>query len=270
MRQLLPEPVEDVDPTAIHAALDRDAPADRPYVLVNMIASVDGATVVDGVSGGLGGEGDKLVFRALRSVPDIVLVAARTANAETYGPPKISEEAKAVRRERGQSAIPRLAVVTGRLSVDLSLPMFTDPGDQRPIVITTSSAPTNRRDEVEAVAEILVAGETTVDMPDALAQLRRRGASVVLCEGGPSMNGGLVDVRPGRRVEHQPLPHPGRRRLPAHRARRAVGAAPPAPRARARARGDAVPALRPALSRPQFLVSRPISRSKSARSSKPL
>ncbi len=193
VRQLLPEPVEDVDPTAIHAALAREGPADRPYVLVNMIASVDGATVVDGVSGGLGGEGDKMVFRALRSVPDIVLVAARTANAETYGPPKVSEEAKTARRERGQSAIPRLAVVTGRLSVDLSLPMFTDPGDQRPIVITSAAAPTNRRDEVEAVAEILVAGETTVDVPDALAQLRRRGAWVVLCEGGPSMNGGLVE-----------------------------------------------------------------------------
>ena len=43
------------------------------------------------------------------------------------------------------------------------------------------------------MAEILVAGETTVDMPDALAQLRRRGASTVLCEGGPSLNGGLVE-----------------------------------------------------------------------------
>jgi len=192
VRQLLPEPIEDVDPTALHAGLTREPPVDRPYVLANMISSVDGATVVDGVSGGLGGEGDKIVFRALRSVPDVVLVAARTANAETYGPPKIADEARAARRERGQAAVPRLAVVTGQLSVDLSLPMFTDPGDQRPFVITSAAAPTNRRDEVEAVAEVLVAGETAVDMADALDQLRRRGATVVLCEGGPSMNGSLV------------------------------------------------------------------------------
>ncbi len=194
MRQLLPELVEDVDPEVVHAALPRELPEDRPYVLVNMIESMDGAAVVDGVSGGLGGAGDRMMFRAVRAVPDVILVAARTANAEHYNAPAISEAARTARRERGQSATPRLAVVTGQLSVDLSLGMFTDPGDQRPLVITAESAPTNRRDEVEAVAEILVAGETTVDLADALAQLRRRGASVVLGEGGPSMNGGLVDL----------------------------------------------------------------------------
>jgi 5-amino-6-(5-phosphoribosylamino)uracil reductase len=39
-----------------------------------------------------------------------------------------------------------------------------------------------------------VAGETEVDLADALAQLRRRGASVVLGEGGPSINGSLVGL----------------------------------------------------------------------------
>jgi riboflavin biosynthesis pyrimidine reductase len=194
VRQLLPELVEDVDPEAIHAGLAREAPEGRPYVLVNMITSVDGATVVDGVSGGLGGEGDRQVFRAIRAVPDVVLVAARTANAETYNAPRISEAAQAARRDRGQTPTPRLAVVTGQLSVDLSLGMFTDPGEQRPLVITSAAAPMNRRDEVETVAEVIVAGETAVDLADAMTQLRRRGASVVLCEGGPSMNGGLVGL----------------------------------------------------------------------------
>ena len=145
VRQLLPDLVDDVDAEAVHAALPREAPADRPYVLVNMIESVDGAAVVDGVSGGLGGEGDKMMFRAVRAVPDVILVAARTANAESYNAPRISEAAHAARRERGQAANPRLAVVTGQLSVDLSLGMFTDPGDQRPLVITSAAAPTNRR-----------------------------------------------------------------------------------------------------------------------------
>ncbi len=194
MRQLLPEPVEEVDPVEIHTALAREAPADRPYVLVNMIASVDGATAVEGLSGGLGGESDKAVFGALRSVPDIILVAAGTADTERYGPPKPTEAVQAARRARGQSALPRLAVVSGRLSVDLGLPMFTDPGGPRPIVITSEAAATDRRDEVEAVADVLVAGGTSVDLAAALAQLRQQGASVVLCEGGPSLNGGLVDA----------------------------------------------------------------------------
>ena len=41
-----------------------------------------------GVSGGLGGPGDKAVFSALRGVADVVLVAAGTVRAEHYGPPR--------------------------------------------------------------------------------------------------------------------------------------------------------------------------------------
>ena len=60
------------------------------------------------------------------------------------------------------------------------------------IVLTAASAPVNRRDEVEAVAEVLVVGEERVDLTEAMRQLRRRGAGIVLCEGGPSLNGGMV------------------------------------------------------------------------------
>jgi riboflavin biosynthesis pyrimidine reductase len=194
VRQLFPEAVEDVDAEAVHAAVERVPPEDRPYVLVNMIESVDGGTAVDGVSGALGGEADRQVFRAIRTVPDLVLVAARTANAENYKAPVISEATRAARVARGQAASPRLAVVTGELSVDLSLAMFTDPGDARPLVLTSEAAPLNRRDEVEAVAEVLVVGEEMVDLGEALRQLRRRGIGTVLCEGGPSLNGGMVGL----------------------------------------------------------------------------
>jgi riboflavin biosynthesis pyrimidine reductase len=85
-------------------------------------------------------------------------------------------------------------VVTGELSVDLTLPMFTDPGDQPPLVITSTTAPADRRAEVEAVAEVLVVGEGMVDLPGALAELASRGVETVLCEGGPSLNGGMVGL----------------------------------------------------------------------------
>jgi riboflavin biosynthesis pyrimidine reductase len=194
MRQLFPDAIDDVDPEAVHAGYERPPTDDRPYVLANMIESVDGGTAIDGVSGGLGGEADRRVFRAVRTVPDVILVAARTANAEHYKAPIISEATRAARVERGQAASPRIALITGELSVDLSLPMFTDPGDARPIVLTADTAPVNRRDEVEAVAEVLVVGEDKVDLTEAMRQLRRRGAGVVLCEGGPSLNGGMVGL----------------------------------------------------------------------------
>jgi riboflavin biosynthesis pyrimidine reductase len=54
----------------------------RPAVRLNMIASVDGATALDGRSGGLGGPAARRFFVALRSLADVVLVAAGTVRAE--------------------------------------------------------------------------------------------------------------------------------------------------------------------------------------------
>ena len=84
MRQLFPEPVGSVEPLDVY----RDLPVveSRPAVRLNMISSVDGSTALDGRSGGLGGPADRKVFAALRSLADVVLVAAGTVRAENYGP----------------------------------------------------------------------------------------------------------------------------------------------------------------------------------------
>src|SRR4051812_2248584 len=84
VRQLFPVAVDAVEPLDVY----RDLPVveGRPAVRLNMIASADGATAVDGLSGGLGGPPDRKVFAALRSLADVVLVAAGTVRAERYGP----------------------------------------------------------------------------------------------------------------------------------------------------------------------------------------
>ena len=53
-----------------------------------MIAIIDGATAVSGLSGGLGGPADQALFAVLRSQADVVPVAAGTVRAEHYGPSK--------------------------------------------------------------------------------------------------------------------------------------------------------------------------------------
>ena len=177
MRQLWPLPLEEVDPVAAYAADERAPHADgRPWLLVNMIASLDGATSVEGRSGRLGGTADKAVFGAIRRVADVILVAAGTVRAEGYGP---------------ASSGARLAVVSSRLDLDPAHRLFADatPGN-RPWLVTTSSAdPSPLRDVVD---DVIVAGDGHVDAVTALAELGRRGARIVLCEGGPSLNGQLV------------------------------------------------------------------------------
>ena len=190
VRQLLPEPAE-IDPAAAHVAASRPAPVGRPWVLVNMVASVDGATAVDGVSGGLGGPADKVVFSAIRSVADVILVAAGTVRAEGYGPPRTSAPRREERVARGQAPSPRLAVVTRSLDLDPSAAMFADAGE-RPIVFTVVDAPAAPRAALEQVAEVVTMGDHDVDLGAVLADLGGRSAHVVLVEGGPGFNGQLV------------------------------------------------------------------------------
>jgi riboflavin-specific deaminase-like protein len=191
MRQLLPTPIDDVDPDELYAADARPAPAGRPWVLTNMIASADGAASIDGLSGQLGGPGDRAVFRALRAVADVILVGAGTVRAENYQPSKPSIDQQARRAARGQAPVPRIAVVTGRLDLDLSGPLFTDSPD-RPLVLTGTRPSPEQLARASDVAEVIVAGADTVDLAAGLTALAGTGAGVVLCEGGPTLNGQLL------------------------------------------------------------------------------
>jgi riboflavin-specific deaminase-like protein len=191
MRRLLPEPAADVTPEQAYADVP-EAPG-RPGVRVNMVASLDGAITVDGRSGKLGGDADRRVFRALRSLADVVLVGAGTVRAEGYGPPKLSEEAQTARRARGQSRLPRIAVVSRSLALDWGSRFFADaPGDARPIVVTSAGAPEEGRRRAADVADVIVAGDDGVDLSGALAHLGADGVGSVLCEGGPNLNRALA------------------------------------------------------------------------------
>jgi len=172
VRQLVPEPLESVEPLDVY----RDLPVaeGRPAVRLNMIASVDGSTALDGRSGGLGGPADRRVFAALRSLADVVLVAAGTVRAEGYGP----------------AAVP-IAVVSGSLELDWDRPFFTA-AVHRPIVITHRRAPGDGAVRASKVADVVVAGESQVDLALAVTRLGERGFGHVLAEGGPSLNGALA------------------------------------------------------------------------------
>ena len=191
MRRLWPDPAELDDVAALVAGEARPAPDGRPWVLVNMIASLDGAISIAERSGGLGGPADKAMFSALRGVADVILVGAGTARAERYGPARPSEATRRARRERGQPEVPRIALVTRSLDLDLSTPLFTE-AERPSILITCASADVDRQAAAAKVAELIVVGDDAVDLGAALTALRGSETEVVCCEGGPSLNGDLV------------------------------------------------------------------------------
>jgi riboflavin biosynthesis pyrimidine reductase len=191
MRRLLPGPAAEVAPEDAYA--DLPTAAGRPGVRVNMIASLDGAITIDGRSGALGGDADLRVFRALRSLADVVLVAAGTVRNEGYGPPRLADAAQAARRARGQARLPRIAVVSRSLELDWGSRFFAEaPDDARPLVVTCAAAPGDGRRRAAEVADVIVAGDEAVDLGGALERLGGDGVASVLCEGGPTLNRALA------------------------------------------------------------------------------
>jgi len=132
-----------------------------------MVASVDGTTVIDHRSTGLSSAVDQAVLAVLRSLADVVIVGAGTVRAERYGPPK----------KAGQ----RIGVVSRRGDIDPRLPLFTSGAG---FLILPEDAP---HVEVASVR----AGVGELDLAGALGQL---DVAVVQAEGGPRLNGALLEA----------------------------------------------------------------------------
>lgn len=133
---LFPHWAEDVDPAVVYA--DLPLHSTRPAVRLNMIVSVDGGTAWKGVSGALGGAADKALFVVLRSFADVILVASGTMKAEGYGPAVLPPTVQDARLARGQTAVPRIAVVSRSCDFDWSSPFFTE-ARERPVIVTVAS-----------------------------------------------------------------------------------------------------------------------------------
>lgn len=176
-----------LDDAALAEHYSRDAT--QHWLRVNFVSSIDGAATVDGVSGGLGGDADHRVFDLLRTLCDVVLVAAGTVRKEGYGAMRLSDEDAAARAARGLAPQPVFAIASGSLDLDPVSPVFTD-APVRPIVVTSAAA--SPSSALERVADVLVCGETIIDPALMLRALAERGLTRIHCEGGPSFFGSLL------------------------------------------------------------------------------
>jgi len=169
--------------------------ADRatPLVRMNFIASLDGAATHEGLSGGLNNAVDKLVFDTLRLLCDVIVVGAGTVRSEGYGGIRVPAADAQWRVAEGLAAQPTLAVVSSRLDLDPSHPLFTDAGT-RPIVVTHDAAPGAERRALAEVADVLVCGAEAVDPRLMVIALAERGLTQILCEGGPTLFGALLEA----------------------------------------------------------------------------
>jgi riboflavin-specific deaminase-like protein len=163
------------------------APADRPHIVVNMVATTDGRATVAGRTGPISSLADRQLFHALRTRVDAVMVGAGTLRVERYGRMVPDAGRRAQRVAAGLEADPLAIVVSGSLDLPADLPLLQDPSSR--VVIVTSAA--HSLDGVRAQVEYL--RSTAVDLPAALAALRAgHGVRAILCEGGPHLNATLI------------------------------------------------------------------------------
>jgi riboflavin biosynthesis pyrimidine reductase len=172
---------------------------DRPRILANFVASVDGvvALPLEGESGHVisrGSEPDRFVMGLLRSCADAVMVGAgtfRKASHDHFCAEAIYPEGAALfseaRKRLGLEPRPRLVVVSGSGSIDP-----TEPSLESALIVTTPAGEASLRRRVASTTRVVPLLPNELNGANIAALLRAEGLRVVLTEGGPSLFAELV------------------------------------------------------------------------------
>ncbi len=152
----------------------------RPYLALNMVATVDGRAAVNGSAVGIGSPADKHLMRELRAEADVVLHGAGTVRADPLSA-RVPGELSAERRRRGLSPQPLGAIITRSGNLPRHHPYYESPT----VIYVTSDNAVTIDSEMTEVCRV-------ASVEDAVADLHRRGVSRILCEGGPTLNTALL------------------------------------------------------------------------------
>lgn len=191
---------------ATHYAADLAIPlhTDRPTIVANFVATLDGVVAFD--PGGPGGgravsgdfEPDRFLMGLLRATADAVLVGAGTVRAghtrswtpERVHPPSV-EAFREWRRALGLAPAPTAVLVTGSGVLDPE-GTWRPRGDQPLIVLTTERGAARLRHGPPDIEVVALGREHRVPTAALLELLAARGFRVVVSEAGPTVFGELV------------------------------------------------------------------------------
>ena len=178
--------IEDV---AGSLGLAERAPADRPYLIANMVATADGRATIGDRSGPIGGDADPAFFHALRGPVDAVLVGTGTLRTERYGRLVRDPAARQARVDRGLRADPIACVVSRSGDIPFDVPLFRDPES----TIALYTAPGATLPDCPADVRMTRMPEGELGIGAALRGLRgEHGCRSALCEGGPTLLAALL------------------------------------------------------------------------------
>jgi riboflavin biosynthesis pyrimidine reductase len=166
------------------------APATRPFTYLNMIATADGRAAVDGRTEALGDAADLEMLLELRVLADAVLIGPGTLRAEGYDRLVRAPARRERRRAAGRAEDPLAVVISRRFDLPWDAGLFAA-AEQPVLLYTAQGAP----DPPSLAAPVEVVRLDDPTPAAAFADLRARGVELLLCEGGPTLNRGLLEAR---------------------------------------------------------------------------
>jgi riboflavin-specific deaminase-like protein len=186
--RLYPEPAT-VELSELRETLTFPADFDpeRPFTIANFVSSADGRATLDGRSGPLSSEGDRVMFHTLREKVDAVMAGTVTLRTERYGRMIRDPDARARRVRAGYDPEPLACVISRSGDVPTDIPLFKEK-DARIVVFTAGPAPA-----LPETAEVVELDPGELTLTTALRHLRsEHGVQRLLCEGGPTLFGALL------------------------------------------------------------------------------
>lgn len=175
-------------------------PADRPYVVVNMVATVDGKVVIGGpgTTRLIGSATDHLLMTRIEGQCDAVLFGAALLRNDNPGYPFHDEARQNRRIARGVRPEPLWIGLSTRAVFD-RMPRLFEGGPERTALFAGSEIDNRIRSQLEPHTHLVVANTPSVDLRLMLGYIRTiLNVRVLCCLGGPAVNAamltaGLVD-----------------------------------------------------------------------------
>ncbi len=170
------------------------APAERPYIMINMVMSIDGKVVVDGTEQGIGSKVDQRLMRELRVSADVVLNGASTLRASGTSSRLNDPILEQIRISREKPRYPIAATLSASGNLPLDKVFFTA-RDFDAVIYLSKSAPEQARSALKATGRPVIDLPVHGSIPAMLKHMRTElGAEVLLVEGGPTVNAELVHL----------------------------------------------------------------------------
>jgi 2,5-diamino-6-(ribosylamino)-4(3H)-pyrimidinone 5'-phosphate reductase len=165
---------------------------ERPFTFINSAMSADGKiSTKERKQVRISGQIDFNRMDQLRAGSDAVMVGIGTVLADDPSLTVKSSELKMERIASGKEENPARIIVDSKARTPIDADIFKK-GEGKRIIIVSESAPSDKVALLKEKAIIVVAGKKSVDLKQAMSELKSQGIDRLMIEGGATLNWGMI------------------------------------------------------------------------------